>query len=226
MEIYDPEISITGEKALIEFVQLLHTEDLSDIGRKRMALMRTTDTWKIKSENFEALVGYLRLSPEEKIDLSLTDLGSLPEDGNREKSAFSSTSDDLSLRVLGIKYQLVKKGVESVCIECNRRFTPSVHAVEGDEPRIFIDLHIVAEIASKARIPLKTSLIRGIRLSHNSIDQRLRVVLDVAPGDNYTVEPVFFDPLKTFCLGVKASNQPPLRRTDVPRPKLTIEKPD
>lgn len=225
-EIYSPEIVIDHEQARIGFVQLTHTDQLSDIGRKSMTLVKQEGQWKIHAESFESLVGYLRLSPEDKIDLSLTDLGRNPEKIGNDSNGIPIRSSEQFLTVRGIKYQLVKKGVESVCLECDRRFRPVVQGMEGETPKIVIELFSVADFKGPAQVPLKTGIIKSIRTNYDSPDRTLQVALEIAPGGNYTVEPVYFDMLNTFCVAVKAPGVPALLRTDKPKPTITIEKPE
>ena len=74
---------------------------------------------------------------------------------------------------------------EKVIIELNRATTPIVFDINGNNPRIVIDIMNVLPCKGRYRTPVNGKLIKQIRAYYHMDSEKLRVVLDLYPGHDY-----------------------------------------
>ncbi|MCX5853943.1 MAG: AMIN domain-containing protein [Deltaproteobacteria bacterium] len=109
--------------------------------------------------------------------------------------------------VKNIRYFLEKEGKESIFIEFNRFYTPAMSTIQGKAPRIVLDITNVSSFKKEwAVISVGGKLIRRIRGSINLQTNVARIVLDMEPSKDYSVNPVFYEKENTYSLEISEEN--------------------
>ena len=122
-----------------------------------------------------------------------------------EKIPLKADQEELApIAVKDIRYSLEEEGKELVFIEFNRFYTPAVSIIQGEVPRIVLDLTNVSSFKQKqwAAISVGGKLIKRIRSSKNHQTNAARIVLDMEPSKNYYVNPVFYEKENIYSLEV------------------------
>jgi len=103
-----------------------------------------------------------------------------------------------------------KIGGEWISLFCNQSCTPELFSLEGENPRVVMDMKRIFQIQTKTRnINTGGKLVKRIR---NYLDKQtniLRVVLDLEPSKNYIVCPVKAPFNNTYVLKIEESEQKP-----------------
>jgi hypothetical protein len=115
----------------------------------------------------------------------------------------SVTIKDLSFNIEAAKEELL--------LTLNRFYIPEISRIEGDKPRVVLDLHPVALSQQKdfSKIAVNGRCIRQLRSYHNRKEKKLRIVLDMNESLNYYAQPSF----------IKSKNLFKLEITEAPRRK-------
>lgn len=110
---------------------------------------------------------------------------------------------DNKVDVRNISYKIGNDGNEYVFIEFNRFYMPDIFSIEGENPRIVVDIENVSSFNETwAVIKTEGEFIRQIRSSMDYKARKVRVVLDMEPSRDYFVKPVFGDREKIFSLQI------------------------
>jgi len=104
--------------------------------------------------------------------------------------------------VKSIKFQ-IKKDSEKVFIELNRFLIPIILTLEGDKPRIVIDIKNVSFWKGQSKIPVNGKLIQRIRTHLHRDIGKLRIVLDLNPADDYMIDQTFYRAENIYCIAVR-----------------------
>lgn len=126
---------------------------------------------------------------------------SVPGAGADKKSA---------LTVKKIAFTGDENGGEWITLFCNQSCVPELFSIEGENPRVVMDMQGVSLIQSKARnINTGGKLVKNIRSYLNEKTKILRVVLDLEPSKHYMVCPIQ-DPFNhTYMIRIEESEQKP-----------------
>jgi tetratricopeptide (TPR) repeat protein len=126
---------------------------------------------------------------------------SVPGAGADKKSA---------LTVKKIAFTGDENGGEWITLFCNQSCVPELFSIEGENPRVVMDMQGVSLIQSKARnINTGGKLVKNIRSYLNEKTKILRVVLDLEPSKHYMVCPMQ-DPFNhTYMIRIEESEQKP-----------------
>ena len=113
-----------------------------------------------------------------------------------------------TLVIKDITFKSTKDGTEIVFIYSDRYFTPSVFALEGEKPRLVIDIKNATVLKKGlSKIIVNGKLIKQIRTNLKSKSNTLRVVLDHYPSANYFVSQVYYEAENIFALEVKEEKE-------------------
>ena len=97
------------------------------------------------------------------------------------------------LIIKDITFKLEKGGEEIVLIYSNRYFEPTVFALDGERPRLVIDIkNLTTYKKGPSKIVVNGTLIKQIRTYFNPKSKTLRVVLDHYPSMSYIISQFFF----------------------------------
>lgn len=181
IEISDPDVSFDGKQAIAKFNQKYESLYHSDFGKKKLILAKRNVTWKIVSEEWEKLLE----SPH-------TISG---------KTDITDSKDKIIVK--SIKFHIDKDRTEKVFIGLSHYCIPQIIALEGKNPRIAIDILNVSSWDEHYKImPVKGHLIKQIRTHLHRNSETLRIVLDLDPVKNYTVNPIYYKAENIYCIEI------------------------
>jgi|GEM_PF-1802541 len=113
-----------------------------------------------------------------------------------------------NLTVKNIVFTPDKASEEWVTLLCNQSCTPELFALEGENPRVVMNLKEVSSIQTKSRnITTGGKLVKRIRSYLDKQTKVLRVVLDLEPSKNYTVHPSHSPSKNAYMLRIEEPGQ-------------------
>jgi len=138
-------------------------------------------------------------------------------------SGLCSGKDQKSpLTVKRIVFTSDKTGIERIALICNQSCTPELSSIEGENPRVVMDMKGVFLIQTKARnVNTGGRLVKRIRSHLNKQTTILRVVLDLEPSKSYIVRPMQ-NPSGNYMLTIKEDADSPRSQEK----RITILRPD
>lgn len=187
VKISDLWVLIEGNRAMAGFVQHYEQTPYKDVGEKILILEKLNSTWKIISEEWTPIKEYGRkrngpAAPEHSSNISQ----SVREISRPSQSKTIPEHPARPIDVENIDFEIQEQG-ERVFINLNHFFVPKVFNLEGEKPRIVIDIMNVSTWSGKPKIPVNGRLVKQIRsYLHKEID-KLRIVLDLEPSEDYFV---------------------------------------
>ena len=193
VEITDLGVFIEGEYATASFVQRYHDPKFSDVGEKTLTMVNSNGKWKIVSEAWKPLVMPARITKKMVPRSKPMELGSVspPADEAGQHNEIKAILQN-GIIIKSIKFES-KKDRENVFIASNTFFVPKILTLEGDQPRIVIDIKPVSTWSGPYRTPVKGNLIRQIRTHLHPDTQKLRIVLDLNPSENYFINQFYYE---------------------------------
>jgi hypothetical protein len=131
-----------------------------------------------------------------------------PASEKKREPGSALSSEDLNLDVKSISFNLEKDGNESIFIEFNRFYTPAISSVEGEKPRIVMDIENVSSFKEEwAVIKVTGQLIKQIRSSMDYKTRKARIVIDLEPFKDYFVQPVFGERENIYSLRISVDDR-------------------
>jgi hypothetical protein len=203
VEITDLGVFIEGEYATARFVQRYHGSKFSDVGEKTLTMVNSNGKWKIVSEAWKPLAMSARINKKTTVRSNPKKLGSVspPVDKTLQDHGIKSVSQS-GIIIKSIKFEL-KKDRENVFIASNTFFVPKILTLEGDKPRIVIDIKPVSSWSGRYKTPVKGHLIRQIRTHLNPGTNKLRIVLDLNHSKNYFIKQVYYEKKNIYSIEVR-----------------------
>jgi ketosteroid isomerase-like protein len=203
VEITDLGVFIEGEYATARFVQRYHGSKLSDVGEKTLTMVNSNGKWKIVSEAWKPLVMSARIPEKMAPRSNPKELGSVspPADKAGQDQKIKLILQN-GIIIKSIKFE-PKKDRENVFIVSNTFFVPEILTLEGDKPRIVIDIKPVSSWNGRNRTPVKGNLIRQIRTHLHPDTKKLRIVLDLNPSENYFINQVYYEKKHIYRIEVR-----------------------
>lgn len=206
VDISDLCVFIEGEYATATFLQRYQDSKISDVGEKTLTMVQSNDKWQIVAEVWKPLP--LPATKTQKMPS-----GSRPNESGKINGATqfgheaspSLGSEPLSqneIIVQSIKFES-EKNREKIFIVSNKFFVPKIMTLEGDKPRIVIDIQPVSSWSGANRTPVNGVLIRQVRTFLHADAKKLRVVLDLNPSENYYIHQLFYKKENIYCLEVR-----------------------
>lgn len=95
-----------------------------------------------------------------------------------------------------------KNGTDKVCFVLKPFCDPKVFSIEGDRPRIVVDIENVQAWVDTPTVLLNGPSIRQVRSHLHREQNKLRIVLDLTPSRDYTAEPVYYESEGIYCIAV------------------------
>jgi tetratricopeptide (TPR) repeat protein len=130
-----------------------------------------------------------------------------------------------TLTVKRIVFTPDKTSAEWITLFCDQSCTPELFSLEGENPRVVMDMKRVFLIQTKARnINTGGNLIKRVRSYLDKQTNILRVVLDMEPSKNYIVSPMQDLFKNTYMLRIEESVQKTGGRRDDKSAPLSQEK--
>lgn len=203
VNISDLWIFIEGKRATATFIQKYQDSCISDIGEKKLILINSKKKWGIISEEWKPVKISLASS-----GVPLPSLSSLHSQIEEKKIENVSQNDKHKslptdkIIIKNINYKLNKDN-ETVFISFNTFISPAIFSLEGDRPRIVMDIKNVNSWNGPSTIPVKGKLIKRIRTYYYRKTGKLRIVLDLNPADNYAVDQILYKNKNVYSISVK-----------------------
>jgi hypothetical protein len=117
----------------------------------------------------------------------------IPSDETQKKLR-ETEKDKKSNKINNITFRLETKEKETVFIHSNRFYHPVVFGLEGERPRIVVDIKNTSYIRKGlSRILVNGNVIKQIRTYLHRDSNKLRVVLDLQPTESYKVTQTFYE---------------------------------
>ena len=126
--------------------------------------------------------------------------------GPRKKE---DTAGSREIVVKKINFKGDKHGPEKVLIYLNRFYLPQIFAIQGEKPRIVIDIENVFSWKGKSVIDVDGIFVKKIRTHLHSVTRKLRIVLDLNPSRNYVADQSFFKKDNLFCIIIGPERKKP-----------------
>ena len=201
-------VFLHGDQALARFVQHFRGESLSDIGEKTLVLEMDRGKWKIISEEWQPLPEGLG------IGAALPEVAELPRGPVKRNTPSMAQALFPADRLLplpdgeasdGVGYVKDPGGHERVYIRLKEYFIPELFSLDGQKPRIVIDIRNVPAWSGKPEIPVNGRSIRQIRSYLHRKEKKLRIVLDLVASGHYDVSQTYFRKENIYCVDIKAT---------------------
>jgi len=203
VEITDLGVFIEAEYATARFVQQYHDSKVSDVGEKTLTMVNTDGKWKIVSEAWKPLAMSAQTIKEMAMKPNPKELGSVSPPANKAGQGHEIKSIlKNSVIIKNIKFEH-KQDRDNVFIASNKFFVPQILTIEGDEPRIVIDIKPVSSWSGPYRTPVKGNMIKRIRTFLHPDTKKLRIVLDLNPSENYFINRIYYEKKNIYCIQVR-----------------------
>jgi hypothetical protein len=140
--------------------------------------------------------------------MSLFMSGGIPpgEAAERAKTgggAQTRTSAEKPLTIKELSFH-IEEAKEDLMLTMNRFYIPEISRIEGDNPRVVLDLHPVVIFLQKdySKIAVNGQYIKQMRSYHDRKAKKLRIVLDMNGSLNYFAQPSFIKSKNLFLLEI------------------------
>lgn len=112
------------------------------------------------------------------------------------------------VEVKNITFKAAGEGKELLFIEFDRFSTPVISGIEGDEPRIILEIGNASPLREdRAVIDTGGNFIRQIRSSWDAGTRAALIVLDMAPGKSYFVSQAFYQKGNIYSLEISEQTE-------------------
>ncbi len=203
LEISDLWVFIEGRHATARFVLRYQDSKFSDVGEKTLTIVKEGDKWLIVSEKWRPLKIPVRTTRGRMATSNSQGLGieaQAVDKAGRSHEIKASSSNKIIVK--SIKYK-IEKDREKVFIALNNFSTPKILTLEGDKPRIVIDIKNVSSWSGHYRTPVNGNLIKQIRTYLHRDTEKLRIVLDLNPSENYFINQIYYQTENIYCIEVR-----------------------
>jgi tetratricopeptide (TPR) repeat protein len=134
-----------------------------------------------------------------------------------------------ALTVKNIAFSREGGSGEKVSLFCNQSCVPELSSLEGDSPRVVMDMKGVSQIQTKTRnVNTEGTFVKRVRSYFDKQTKILRVVLDMEPSKYYTVRPMQDPSGNTYALtiheAISLSEQKPGGSKDAEGSPMSQEK--
>ncbi len=114
------------------------------------------------------------------------------------------TSLAQEVHVEGLQILTDDKAAAKVCFHLEPFSNPKVFPIQGDDPKIVVDVPNVVSWNGKPSIPVDGAAVRQVRSYLHRDEKRLRIVLDLVPNLHYAAEPLYYEAERIYCIAVSA----------------------
>jgi ketosteroid isomerase-like protein len=184
-------IFIEGKNATARFIQRYQDPNISDVGEKTLVLVYSKDKWEIISEEWTPLVMPARTTraPAAYLNGPKFNADNRPSDtAGRKNKINTKPSNKTIVKSIELK---TEKDHEELFIALNTFSIPKVQSIEGEQPRIIIDINNVSSWSGQNKMPINGHLIKQIRSCLHRDTEKLRFVLDLRYADDYIIDQTY-----------------------------------
>ncbi len=185
LDISETDIKIENNRADVTFLAQYKGKLISEIGQKRLKLKNLNDEWKIVSENWQTVSGFVVTTKSDTV-------------GDQQSG---------KIIIKSISYEIDRDNLEKVLIDFNQFYTPAPFVLEKDRPRVVLDIKNPKDWQGPAVIPVNGQWIKKVRSHFDSEKGKLRIVLDLTPSLDYTTKQIFYKAENIYSLEVKKTSE-------------------
>jgi hypothetical protein len=185
LDISEINIKIENNRADVTFLAQYKGKLISEIGQKKLKIENINDKWKIASENWQTVSGFVVTTKSETF-------------GDQQGG---------KIIIKSISYEIDRNNLEKVLIDFNQFYTPAPFVLEKDRPRVVLDIKNSTDWKGPKVIPVNGQWIKKVRSHFYSDKRKLRIVLDLAPSLDYTTKQVFYKAENIYSLEIKKTSK-------------------
>jgi hypothetical protein len=203
VEISDLWVFIEGKNATARFVQRYQDLKVSDVGEKTLVLVNSKDKWRIVSEEWKPLAMPARttralVAPFKQQKFTADKQPS--DTAGREHEINTEPPNKTIVKSIKLK---TEKDHEEVFIALSNFSIPEVQSLEGNKPRIVIDINNVASWSGQYKMPINGNLIKQIRTYLHRDTEKLRIVLDLKYADDYIIDQTYDRKANIYSIAIR-----------------------
>ena len=203
VEISDLWVVVEGTYAAASFTQRYYDQTVADVGEKKLVLVNSGNTWQIVTEEWKPLAMPNRPALDEIKAGNLAKPDSITTKAHQDVQASDVKESSPGKTVVkGITFR-IENGLEKVFISLNKYSIPRVLTLEGEKPRIVLDIMNVSFWNGRSEIPVNGKSIRQIRTYLHRDIETLRIVLDLNSAEDYVINQMFNTVENTYCIAVE-----------------------
>jgi hypothetical protein len=87
---------------------------------------------------------------------------------------------------------LTLQGKDIVSFSLNGQSLPELKSIEGNNPRIYVDIHSDQEPDIPGTIPGTGRFVQQVRTGFRPANQSFRIVVDLLPDNNFVVDQTYY----------------------------------
>ncbi len=106
------------------------------------------------------------------------------------------------VRVADLQFFSEEDGFDKVCFVLKPLSDPKIFSIEGENPRIVLDIPNVQAWAGKPRLTVNGRSVKQVRTHLHRGENKLRIVLDLVPSRDYTADPIYYEAKGIYCISV------------------------
>ena len=168
---------------------------------------------KAKERNERKALGYVYNT---RLSIDPPEPAAATPDREKKQKAVSAAADRTpagadrspAVDVKSLRFKLKDNGRDTIFMELNRFYAPSITSIEGGKPRIVLDFENVTSFqVEKNLMKVDGEHIRQIRTSLDRKTRKARIVLDLEPLKDYYVQPEFAQKENLYSLHVLAEDK-------------------
>lgn len=198
LEIYDVSVFIERDRAIVRFIQRYQDRHRTDLGEKTLIMVKSNNTWKIVSEIWKPLDALSREAESLMVfqDTEYFNYKVVPPTLPAPLPGKIS-----NITVKNINFQITRE-MERVFIDFSGFAIPLIFTLEGEKPRIVIDIENVSSWSGQSKISVGGQFIQQIRIHLHRNSEKLRIVMDMWSSKNYMIGQIYDMTGNGYCLEV------------------------
>ena len=185
LDISEVDIKLENNRAEVTFLAQYKGKLISEIGKKKIKLENINDEWKIASENWQTVSGFVVTT----------------------KSDTFGDQQGAKIIIKSISYEIDRNNLEKVLIDFNQFYAPAPFVLEKDRPRVVLDIKNIKDWKGPSVIPVNGQWIKKVRSHLYSDTGKLRIVLDLTPSLDYTTKQIFYKAENIYSLEIKKTTE-------------------
>ena len=203
VKISDLWVFIEGKNATARFIQRYQGPNLSDVGEKTLVLVYYKDQWKIVSEQWTPLAMPARMSKNQPVSIHRQKYNTVNRSSETlicENKIDAGQANKTIVKNIKLK---TSKDHDEVFIALNTFSIPQVRSIEGDNPRIIVNISKVSSWSGQGNLPVNGNLIKQIRTYLNRNTEKLRIILDLKYSDDYIIDQTYDRKTNIYSISVR-----------------------
>jgi hypothetical protein len=173
------------------------------VGEKTLGLVFSKDQWRIVSEQWTPLESSDLKNKNQAISIKRQkhNTDHPPSETVIWKNKIDAAPPNKTM-VRSIKFKAAKHHDE-VLIALNTFSIPQIRSIEGANPRIIVNIDKVSSWSGQGDIPVNGNLIKKIRTYLNRNTEKLGIILDLKPSEDYIIDQTYDRKANSYSISVR-----------------------